>query len=115
MQIHYKHTVFTQMQDEVFPLNLANIWGCLQFMHEVPNQTVPNRMALNRTMQSQTKACITKSCAIWALVRHYMAWSGNSAPTFRENRPVPASRVKTRQNTAQVNWQNLLFGTLSIT
>jgi len=73
-------TVFTPMQDEVFPLNLALNMGCHQkFLYEVPNWIMPKQIALNRTMSSQTKACIAKSsCEISALVRYYAVWTGNS-------------------------------------
>jgi len=62
-------TIFTRMQDEVFPLKLA--LNYLKFAYEAPNRTEANWIALNRTMQSQTKACITQSCKICAHLRHY--------------------------------------------
>jgi len=53
------YTVFTQMQDKVYSLNLA-----LKFMYQAPNQTAPNWITLNWTKHSQTKACIAKSSCV---------------------------------------------------
>jgi hypothetical protein len=35
-----------------------------------------------------------KVAEICALLRYYAALTGNSLPTFRENLPIPSSRVK---------------------
>jgi len=83
-----------------------NMWGCLQFVHEVPNQ-----IALNQTMWSQIKACTVKSsCETCAPHRHYAEYSGNYSLMFWDM-SVPSSMVKKskRENTARLKLNDTIL------
>jgi len=85
---YLEYTVFTWMQDQIFPLNLM-------LKYQVPNWTWPNWVALHHTTWSQTKACITNSS--YADYRENRAWlkltniikALNFLTHTRENRSGP--------------------------